>query len=216
MKNFLIILIGIIVLNCEKKVDIINDSNLSPLEKLTEGNQRFINHKSIKPHQDEIYLNSIENQQNPFAVIVSCSDSRVSPSLIFDQGFGDLFIIRNAGNLVNNLELGSIEYAVNHLNVELIVVLGHTNCGAMQAFMKHPHYHEQNHIKDIINYIKNESEIQSLDIVDKNNLNEIITANVNHGVNTINKDKTLNFKNKKTKIVGAIYDLKTRKVTFVT
>jgi carbonic anhydrase len=216
MKKILILFIGIFFFNCEKKTDIIDETKLSPLEKLVKGNQRFINHKAIKPHQDENYLNSIETQQNPFAVIVSCSDSRVSPSLIFDQGFGDLFIIRNAGNLIDNLELGSIEYAVNHLNVELIVVLGHTNCGAMQAFMKHPYYHEQNHIKDIIDYIKNESEIQSLDIVDKNNLNKIITANVNHGVKTINKDKTLNFKNKKTKIVGAIYDLKTRKVTFVT
>ena len=100
---------------------------------LLEGNERFIAGKQTADlsisRRDELTTSG----QHPFAVIICCSDSRVPPELIFDQGLGDLFIIRTAGNVVDDVALGSIEYGAEHLGVPLIVVLGHENCGAVKA-----------------------------------------------------------------------------------
>jgi len=99
--------------------------------KLMDGNRLYSQNK--EQHPDETLARRIELQsaQHPFAVILSCSDSRVPPELIFDQGLGDLFVIRVAGNIVADDGLGSIEYAVEHLKTRLIVVLGHEKCGAV-------------------------------------------------------------------------------------
>src|SRR6059036_1627413 len=75
----------------------------------------------------------LAKSQHPFAVVLGCSDSRVPPEIVFDQGLGDLFVLRVAGNVINDESLGSIEYAVDHLAVRLIVVLGHQRCGAVKA-----------------------------------------------------------------------------------
>ena len=106
------------------------------LIKLLEGNNRFVEFKQNHPHQDQTRLTEMSLSQKPFAVIVGCSDSRVPPEIIFDQGLGDLFVIRNAGNVVDDFALASIEYAVEHLDVKLIVVLGHERCGAVDAAVK--------------------------------------------------------------------------------
>jgi carbonic anhydrase len=103
------------------------------LLRLKEGNIRFKNNKSIHPHDDfRTRVNQI-SEQHPFAVIIGCSDSRISPSLIFDKGLGDLFVIRIAGNICDDAVIGSVEYAVLHLDVQLVVVMGHENCGAVTA-----------------------------------------------------------------------------------
>lgn len=103
------------------------------LAALLEGNQRFVNGKSIHPHESADYRASLANEQHPFATVLTCSDSRVTPVLIFDQGIGDLFVIRVAGNVVDEDIAGSIEYAVDHLEARLLVILGHENCGAVTA-----------------------------------------------------------------------------------
>lgn len=103
------------------------------IEKLMAGNKRFIAGNTSHPHQDAGRRNELSTGQNPFACILSCSDSRVPPEIIFDQGLGDLFVLRVAGNLVNDMILGSLEYAVEHLGSTLIVVLGHQSCGAVNA-----------------------------------------------------------------------------------
>jgi carbonic anhydrase len=100
---------------------------------LLEGNARFSSDRSIHPHQDARRRAATTDGQSPFAVIVTCSDSRVSPEVVFDRGIGDLFVIRTAGNVVDDVGLGSIEYAVAHLGVSLIMVLGHASCGAVKA-----------------------------------------------------------------------------------
>lgn len=109
----------------------------SALEKLKAGNKIYINSKTgcgdVSP---EKRLFTSENGQKPYAVIVSCSDSRVIPECIFSAGIGDLFVIRVAGNVIDNHQLGSIEYAVEHLGCKLVVVLGHTLCGAVGASLK--------------------------------------------------------------------------------
>lgn len=106
------------------------------LKLLMDGNKRYVAGKSAGPHRSAKRRAEIAQGQNPFAVIVGCSDSRVPPELLFDQGFGDLFVVRTAGNVVDSVALGSIEYAVEHLGVKLIVVLGHERCGAVGATVK--------------------------------------------------------------------------------
>jgi carbonic anhydrase len=103
------------------------------LARLTEGNSRYSRHKEQHPDESLARRKDLENGQHPFAVILSCSDSRVPPELVFDQGLGDLFVIRVAGNIASDDVLGSIEYAVEHLHTKLILVLGHEKCGAVSA-----------------------------------------------------------------------------------
>lgn len=106
------------------------------LQPLIDGNARFAAGTPEGPHRDVARRQELIKGQHPSAIVVSCSDSRVPPELLFDQGLGDLFVIRTAGEVVSTLELGSIEYAVEHLGVPLIVVLGHSQCGAVAATIK--------------------------------------------------------------------------------
>jgi len=101
--------------------------------RLQEGNARFVAGATRHPHEDASWRSQLERGQHPFATVVGCSDSRVPIELLFDQGFGDLFVIRVAGNLVARDEAGSIEYAVEHLHTPLVAVIGHDGCGAVTA-----------------------------------------------------------------------------------
>jgi carbonic anhydrase len=103
------------------------------LAKLMAGNQRYVRHKEQHPDQSLARRKELRTVQHPFAVILGCADSRVSPELVFDEGLGDLFVIRVAGNIVDDAVLGSIEYAVEHLGTKLVMVLGHEKCGAVSA-----------------------------------------------------------------------------------
>ena len=112
------------------------------LLKLKEGNLRFVNGERAFPNQNDIALKTTnEKGQFPFATIISCSDSRVPVEHIFDAGFGDIFVIRVAGNVVNVDEAGSIEYGVEHLHTPVLVVLGHTSCGAVTAVCRGDEVH---------------------------------------------------------------------------
>lgn len=106
------------------------------LKRLMEGNRRFALDAPVGPDRSQNHRLEIAEGQKPFAIIVTCSDSRLPPELIFDQGFGDVFVVRSAGNVVDDVALGSIEYALDHLGVKLIVVLGHTRCGAVKATLE--------------------------------------------------------------------------------
>ncbi len=109
---------------------------VSPAEavsRLKEGNGRYTSGNQQHPHESAERRAELTKSQHPFAIIVSCSDSRVPPEIVFDQGLGDLFALRVAGNVIGDHSLGSIEYAVDHLAVRLIVVLGHQSCGAVKA-----------------------------------------------------------------------------------
>lgn len=103
------------------------------LQKLIIGNKRFIEGKNIHPNLSPDYRTAVAENPRPYAVVLSCSDSRVPPELIFDCGLGDLFIIRVAGNILNNEIIGSIEYAVEYFGSKLVVVMGHKHCGAVTA-----------------------------------------------------------------------------------
>jgi carbonic anhydrase len=103
------------------------------LKMLMDGNERFVSAKMEHPNQTEERRTDVAKGQHPFAVVLACADSRVGPEVIFDAGLGDLFVVRVAGNIADDATLGSIEYAVEHLGAPLIVVEGHSNCGAVQA-----------------------------------------------------------------------------------
>jgi carbonic anhydrase len=107
--------------------------------RLREGNARVVSGKATCPRQSDEVRAALATTQKPFAVVVSCSDSRVPPELIFDQGLGELFVIRVAGEVLDKPALGSVEYGVAHLGARLVVVLGHERCGAVKAAMDGGH-----------------------------------------------------------------------------
>lgn len=218
-KSFLILLILLTIIGCTKEDKSNADQkNKTSLEKLIDGNQRFLNEKTIHPHQNKKSVLDNQNSQHPFAVIVTCSDSRVSPEILFDQGIGDLFVIRNAGNLISDIDMGSIEYAVEHLDAKLIVVLGHTECGAIKAYVgdKNNDYKKhRNHIDDIVQTVAEEvEEIEEQKHVPKEK-NELgcINANIEHSTKIIKNNPII--KAHKTKIVSMRYDVHTGKITFL-
>jgi carbonic anhydrase len=108
-------------------------SPAAALARLKEGHARFLAEKATVRVMDAKLRAQLAKGQEPFAAVLACADSRVAPELIFDQGFGELFVIRVAGNVTGTSILGSVEYAVEHLHVPLVVVLGHENCGAVKA-----------------------------------------------------------------------------------
>lgn len=105
------------------------------LAKLIEGNNRFLNAPATK-NNEELRLKFLDFQK-PYAVVISCSDSRVAPEIIFDSQLGDIFTVRSAGNILSKEAIGGIEYAIEHLGVSLIMVLGHDDCGAVRAVLEH-------------------------------------------------------------------------------
>lgn len=185
------------------------------LRKLTGGNRRFIENKSIRPRQDREALSNTEKTQKPFAIIIGCSDSRVPNEIIFDQGVGDLFIIRTAGQVMAQASYGSIEYGTEVLGSKLVVVLGHQSCGAVDAAVKRPE-NLPGHIVTLVNSIKPAA--QKARAMGGNLLENAIRQNVLEQVNELRDlDPVLSRKFQKGEIliVGAVYQLSTGKVEFL-
>lgn len=105
------------------------------LQKLVAGNQRYVQGKLLHPDQSKERREKTIEVQKPFATILGCADSRVSPEILFDQGIGDIFVVRVAGNVLGPVELDSIEYSALYLGSSLVLVMGHENCGAIEAVM---------------------------------------------------------------------------------
>ena len=131
-KRIAAILLGIVLLGAAHP----NATAPTPASVLTElkaGNERFASHHVTHPHQTAARRTELASGQQPHAVVLACADSRVAPEIVFDKGLGDLFTVRVAGNIAGDPEIASIEYAVEHLHVPLIVVMGHQSCGAVGA-----------------------------------------------------------------------------------
>ncbi len=123
------------------------------LTQLQRGNERFVAGWPDHPNQSARRRREVsDGGQQPFAIVLACSDSRVPPEVIFDQGLGDLFVVRVAGNIVDDAILGTIEYAVEHLHVPLVMVLGHDKCGAVTAAVNGANEH--NHIQSLIDALQ--------------------------------------------------------------
>ncbi|UYZ58793.1 carbonic anhydrase [Hymenobacter latericus] len=184
------------------------------LRKLMGGNRRFVEHKSIKPRQDQAALTNTEKGQKPFATIVGCSDSRVPNEIIFDQGVGDLFIIRTAGQVMAEASYGSIEFASVALGSKLIVVLGHQSCGAVDAAVRRPDV--PGHIITLVNGIKPAAEKTKNMAGDR--LDNTIRQNVLDQVQELRDLEPVlakKYRNGEILIVGAVYNLHTGKVEFL-
>lgn len=180
----------------------------APIDQLLNGNERFAGHHPIHPHETRKRMEEISGGQHPLAAIVCCSDSRVPPEIIFDQGLGDLFVIRTAGNLMGGLEIGSIEYAVEHLGVKQVLIMGHKECGALKAFTEGKKV--PGHIQDIVDSIKMEKEIRAISPLDKDLLDDCIRANVIHGIHQLQSQSSLiaeKIRSKELQVFGALYDL---------
>jgi carbonic anhydrase len=112
-------------------------SALEALERLKEGNRRYVSGlRSLDAFMSQVRRGELLSGQEPFAVILGCSDSRVPVEIVFDQGLGDLFVVRVAGNIVASSQVGSVEFAAGHCGTRLVVVLGHTRCGAVEATLE--------------------------------------------------------------------------------
>ncbi len=176
---------------------------------LIDGNQRFTSGKPLsKDFSSTRRSELMKNGQHPFAVIVSCSDSRVPPELLFDQALGDLFVVRVAGNVVTPVEMGSIEYAVEHLKVPLVVVLGHEECGAVTTAVQGGEAHGS--IAAIIEKIKpavNEARATKAtgkDLIEKSADLNIKNALIDIAQSPIIKEGVAM---KQVRVIGAKYDL---------
>ena len=186
------------------------------LTDLIEGNQRFFSNQATHPHSSRERMKSLESGQHPPIAVICCSDSRVPPEIVFDQGLGDMFVVRTAGNLLGGLEIGSIEYAVEHLGVKEILVMGHRECGAVKAFIAGGN--APGHIRDIVDSIRSEQEISQIPANDKNLLNDCIQANILHGIHQLKMQSDIiaeKIREGKLQIHGACYDIAAGRVDLV-
>lgn len=184
------------------------------LQKLMDGNKRYTEAKLKHPDQDSVRRAEVVKGQHPYAIIIGCADSRVPPEIIFDQGLGDLFIIRIAGNVIDNPGLGSIEYGVEHLNVKLVMVLGHEKCGAVDAAVKGGE--AAGHIGSLVEAIKPAVEKAKTEPGDM--LDNAVKENVKMVVAQLKSSKPIlaeMVEKGKIKIVGARYDLDTGAVELI-
>ena len=182
------------------------------LKDLLEGNERFVAGKPVNPRRSPADFSKLAPAQAPDAVIVGCADSRVPPEILFDQGVGDLFVIRVAGNVVSGAGptvKGSIAYSVAVLGAPLVMVLGHSQCGAVKAALETKDLGLPDSIRDLVRMVSTGGE---------KDLNRAIAANVRAGVERLkNLEPTLTsyVEKKRIKVVGAVYDLASGKVTLV-
>ncbi len=191
------------------------------LDILIEGNQRFLNnYQSDKDFQSLVQIT--KDKQHPFASILSCSDSRAPTELLFDQALGDVFSVRLAGNIASDKAIGSLEFSTKYLGSKLIVVMGHTSCGAVKAACDD---FKDGHIGEIINLIKpsirHEKSITNPELRNSRNpafVEKINELNVRHQIDTIIRLSDIvddMIEAKQIAIVGANYDLSTGEVNFL-
>ncbi|WP_375469398.1 carbonic anhydrase [uncultured Nostoc sp.] len=184
------------------------------LQKLMQGNQRFVQHQPQYPDQSALRLQEVAQAQHPFATILSCADSRVPAEIVFDQGIGDIFDVRIAGNIATSEAIGSIEYAVVLLGSPLLMVMGHERCGAVTAAVQN-----QSLLGDIGTFVKaikpavEKVKDQSGDAVEN-----AVVANVQYQLERLKRSQLLTeqVRSGKLKIVGGRYDLDTGKVSIIT
>ena len=174
------------------------------MKALKEGNARFVSGALTSKNDYAEIRESLAESQHPFAVVLCCSDSRVSPEIIFDQNLGDLFVIRNAGNVVDRIVLGSVEYAVEHLGSPLVVVLGHSSCGAVTATCQGGEL--QGHIADIVRRIR-----ESVGTVCS--IDDIARRHARRMARLIEENPIV--KHEKANVVAALYDIRSGMVEWL-
>ncbi len=191
--------------------------SLSPdaaLQKLMGGNQRFVQHQPQYPDQSALRLQEVAQAQHPFVTILSCADSRVPAEIVFDQGIGDIFDIRIAGNIATPEAIGSIEYAVVLLASPLLMVMGHERCGAVTAAVQN-----ESLLGDISTFVKAiKPAVEKVKSQPGDAVENAVVANVQYQIERLKRSQLLTeqVRSGKLKIVGGRYDLDTGRVTIIT
>ncbi len=191
--------------------------SLSPdaaLQKLIGGNQRFVQHQPQYPDQSALRLQEVAQAQHPFVTILSCADSRVPAEIVFDQGIGDIFDIRIAGNIATPEAIGSIEYAVVLLASPLLMVMGHERCGAVTAAVQN-----ESLLGDISTFVKAiKPAVEKVKSQPGDAVENAVVANVQYQIERLKRSQLLTeqVRSGKLKIVGGRYDLDTGRVTIIT
>ncbi len=189
------------------------------LRDLTAGNARFAAGKPARPRATLTRVHEVAAGQHPRAVVLTCSDSRVPPEAIFDQGIGDLFVVRVAGNVANNDQIASAEYAVEHFGSTLLVVLGHSQCGAVSAVVNGEKVTDDihrmvMHIGEAVGAVRKRSpELKGAGL-----LAECVTANVSESIRDLQGGSELlagRVRDTKLKMVGGVYNLADGKVRWL-
>jgi carbonic anhydrase len=194
------------------------------LQRLREGNQRFVEEtRSSDTLTGRVRRRAVAESQEPFAVILGCSDSRVPAEIVFDQGLGDLFVIRVAGNIVAPSQIGSVEFAADRFNLRLVVVLGHSNCGAITATIEELNRgskEQSRHLRSIVDRIRPSVQafIGTSIANDKEMLiHHSVRANIRMSANHLRHGSEVLeqlIENNGLLVVGAEYDLETGVVEF--
>jgi carbonic anhydrase len=193
------------------------DDKITPdsvLAELKAGNGHHVAHRYQHPHESLERLRQLVSGQHPHAEVLSCSDSRVPPELIFDQGLGDLFVIRVAGNVASDTELGSLEYGAEHLHVPLIVVLGHESCGAVTAAVQGGP--PEGHISVLVDLIK--PAVEKTRGRSGDPVSNAVRMNVELVVKQLRSSTPILSElvaHGKLRIVGAVYSIETGTVTWL-
>jgi carbonic anhydrase len=192
-------------------------ANITPLKALSllmEGNNHFVKSEMKHLFYAAEAKDKLLEQQTPFAIIVGCSDSRVPPEIIFDRGLGELFVVRIAGNVIGPIEMDSVEFAVKHLNVPLVMVMGHQNCGAVKAVLT-----ESENVPPELDaiYPLIKGALKGCETIGANALVNAINCNVKKGVETLKKSPVIEpfLIQKKVKVVGAYFNFETGKVQLI-
>src|SRR6185369_4646549 len=186
----------------------------SVLAELKTGNKHHVAHRYQHPHETLERRRQLVSGQHPHAEILSCSDSRVPPEIVFDQGLGDLFIVRVAGNVATDTEIGSLEYGAEHLHIPLLLVLGHESCGAVTAAVQGGE--AEGHIKALVNLIK--PAVEKSRGIAGDPITNAVSANVRLVVEQLRSSTPVLSKlvaDGRLKIVGGVYSLETGKVTWL-
>ena len=198
---------------CKSPVAVVPSTPEEALSELIAGNKRYVNEKCIHPHGDMDRIEQTAPHQAPFAAVVGCSDSRVPVELLFDQGIGDIFVIRPAGNNVNSpMVMGSVDYAIEHLGVKLLLVLGHGSCGGVTGAISEGE-EEHGNIGHLLSTIRS-------DVSDFVGKTDCLEAAIHHHTQ-VQVERIIAYPHVAEKIAKgellvkkAYYDVKTGKVTF--
>ena len=184
------------------------------LSELRSGNEHHALKRYDHPHQTEARQRELSSGQHPHAAILSCADSRVAPEIVFDQGLGDLFDVRVAGNIAGDTEVASLEYAAEHLNVPLIVVMGHQKCGAVTAAVEGGE--ASGHLSALVGPM--EPAVKRAKTMTGDRIENAVKANVEMVVNQLRNSRPILSEfvhDQRLRIVGAVYSLDTGRVQWL-
>jgi carbonic anhydrase len=204
--------------NLVKPDEVVAQNDMTPdeaLAKLMEGNQRFVKQKRQNPNQTNIRLEEVAAGQAPFAAVLSCADSRVPVEIVFDRGVGDIFVVRDAGNIAADESIGSLEFGTLVLGAKVLMVIGHQDCGAVISTMKQ--LEVPGKIGLILDNIKPAIANYLGKADDKAAVKKATEANVLYQIEQLKKSPVIAdlIANNKLKIVGGYSNLKTGEITLI-